>query len=388
VEQVPGLVFRRHGGIVANPRQARAEDFGEPFARDRGFAHALAATGIPVRLGRGCNQGCSYCVEPQIEGRACRFRDPFDVIQELQLLAEAHPEAQKAFFVDAELNVPGPEPARELLGYLVKSGMADRFRFASQFLPTHFDPGLAESLAAANFAVVLTCDSFSDAVLGANGMSYAAAQGVEVIRRCADLGVPLTVNLVFGLPGETEATLSETFKVLADFPPGPLRSYEYTVGGRIYPGTRLARMAREGDQRHIHGAPSADLLEPVFSCAPLPPDALGELIASALGLEIGWSDGRDPLRQAALGLVYLADRGRGREALGRLQGAPDALLCQAYDPLFRRLGESGEIESAAALCQEVLARIRAGSAELAGLADLAMFHLGLLDRRGCQAPVK
>jgi hypothetical protein len=71
--------------------------------------------------------------------------------------------------------------------------------------------------------------------------------------------------MIFGLPGETYETIDYSLKQMKRHSPGFLRRYEYTVGGRIYQGTRLCQSIEKGGEGVcLYGTKSEDYILPYF----------------------------------------------------------------------------------------------------------------------------
>ncbi|MBE0584025.1 MAG: cobalamin B12-binding domain-containing protein, partial [Desulfofustis sp.] len=202
LQDIPGIIMRTADGFKKMPRKTFAFPNLEPAQRDAGFHHAFASASLPVRVKRGCNQTCIFCVEPIIEGSRFVYRDPVEVIGELQKFA-ALEQVNKVFFVDTEFNIPDLTYATQLLDYLLAAGLNSRYRFVSQFLPRPFTDAFARLLAKAGMSVIMTVTSFADTVLSASGTSYRQSDIVNAIELCARHDIDLTIDLIFGLPGET-----------------------------------------------------------------------------------------------------------------------------------------------------------------------------------------
>ena len=208
---IPGLIYRTGQRFRINPGGEFA--FGDNDfigRRSRRFAYAYETAGMPVQIKRGCNQHCAYCVEPIIEGRRFAYRATEDILRELYRIAARHETVRTVFFTDTEFNVPDFTHGARLLEAVLGSELRGRFRFSSQFLPRPFDTAHARLLADAGCTVILTGDSFADGVLAANGAAYRQADIVRTLELCESFGLDCTVNLIFGLPGETRATLDHT----------------------------------------------------------------------------------------------------------------------------------------------------------------------------------
>jgi radical SAM superfamily enzyme YgiQ (UPF0313 family) len=372
--------MRRGGAFTETPR--RPFSFALPHAptRDPGFRHALAAAGLPVRVKRGCNQGCTFCVEPLIEGRIFIHRDIDDVVGELHAAAGLDT-VDKVFFVDTEFNLPDLGYAATLVRRLAAEGLHQRFRFASQFLPRPFTDDFARLLAEAGFSVILTCTSFADAVLEAAGVSYREADIANALDLCARYGIDATVDLIFGLPGETHETVEHSLRCMHRWPPTPLRRYEYTVGARIYPGTPLARQVGAGDGRNVYGRLTPGLLAPCFYCEPGAPLALKRQIDNRAPAPMRFDNEMTESCRARLAVGYLADRERIAEACETFLSLDLPDKSAVFDDLFRRLADTGRLDAARRVAEDLREAIAAsGHPAYQGRAGVIDHYLALLRR--------
>jgi radical SAM superfamily enzyme YgiQ (UPF0313 family) len=379
VAQIPGLVMRRGEGVAAAPRRPFAFVRPHTPARDPGFRHALAAAGLPVRVKRGCNQGCSFCVEPIIEGRTFIHRDIDDVVAELRA-ADDLETVDKVFFVDTEFNLPDLGYATALVTRLAAEGLHRRFRFASQFLPRPFTDEFARLLAQAGFSVILTGTSFSDAVLDAAGVSYRQADIANALDLCARYGIDATVDLIFGLPGETRESVDHSLRCMQQWPPTPLRRYEYTVGARIYPGTPLARQAAAHDE-NVYGPLTPGLLAPCFYCAPGSPLALKEAVDARAPAPMRFDNEITESSRARLAVGYLADRDRIAESCEVFLSLDLPDKSAVFENLFRRLADAGRLDAARHVAVDLRDAIAAsGHPAYQDQAGVVGHYLALLNR--------
>src|SRR5208283_1134088 len=89
---IPGLVYRRQGGIVVNPpRRSGPQIPLMPADRPARFTAFYLQTGgmLNLQTQRGCRHACGYCTYPLIEGRAHRRRPPEAVAEEMAQLQAA-----------------------------------------------------------------------------------------------------------------------------------------------------------------------------------------------------------------------------------------------------------------------------------------------------------
>ncbi|HDZ89644.1 MAG TPA: radical SAM protein [Deltaproteobacteria bacterium] len=353
--RIPGLA-RLNGGFRVNPGKAYGFSGAALLSgRDRKFQYALERMGLPVQVKRGCNQGCSYCVEPIIEGREFTFREIGEVMEELGRASLENEGVRNIFFVDTEFNLPNLSYCSQLVERIVEQGLSERFSFSSQFLPRPFDRGFARLLTRAGFSVILTCDSFSDHVLERNHASYREEDTIRALNTCEEFGLDCAVSMVFGLPGETHDTLNHSIERMKQYPPGFFRRYEYTIGARIYRGTRLCRtVERGGEEAHLYGIRSKGLIEPFYFCAPVSPRRIKLYVEESLGYTISYENRYDETAFQSLAIAYGADQGRWEEAMAQFRESNLPARSAIYDYLFRKLTGSGRIHEARLISQELL----------------------------------
>ena len=381
INRIPGLA-RLDDGFRINPRKAyRFMDDALLRVRERKFHYAFETAGLPVQVKRGCNQVCSYCVEPIIEGREIVFRQIDPIIEELNSISKEDDGIRNIFFVDTEFNLPDLTFCSQLVERIIEEDLHDRFSFASQFLPKPFDSDFAGLLAEAGFSIIFTCDSFADEVLKRNHTSYRERDICNTLEVCEQYGLACTISMIFGLPGETYETVTYSLEQVKRYSPGFLRRYEYTIGGRIYQGTRLCRsIEKGGEEAHLYGTRSEGYIEPYYFCAPENPFKLKQYIEKDLGYAISYENRYDETAFQSLAIAYMADQGRwGEVILMFLEGNLPA-RSQIYDYLFRRLTEAGKIDDARVVSENLLSAIGKENKDprYRDQVELIRFYLSLL----------
>jgi hypothetical protein len=356
IEKIPNMVFKASNGFHVNRRQSYIFKKDRVLnERDAKFNYAYETSGLPVQVKRGCNQNCSYCVEPLIEGNKFIFRNRGDIIAELKTIAENYDGIKSIFFTDTEFNIPNLKYCSDLVKKILKAGLHEYFRFSSQFLPEPFDENFAKLLAETGFSVILTCDSFADSILSKNRTSYRQKDITKTLGLCEKFNIDCTVNLVFGLPGESYETINYTIGQMMKYPPNALRRYEYTIGGRIYQGTPLSRFVEQlSDNDHLYGNKSKGYLEPYYYCSPDNPFNLKKHLERFLPFSIDYQNNYDNNRFKTLECAYLADQERWDEAAGSFLAGPLSSQISIYDYLFRKFADSGKLELARSISERLI----------------------------------
>ena len=85
---VDGLVYRKNGEIIVNPRPTLIEDLDTIPLLDYSIfpedAEVDPMITFPIDVGRGCPFGCTYCSTKTFWGRKYRLKSPKRIVEELQ----------------------------------------------------------------------------------------------------------------------------------------------------------------------------------------------------------------------------------------------------------------------------------------------------------------
>ena len=182
---------------------------------------------------RGCSFGCSYCTYPHINGSQHRLRPADDVAEELAEM-ERRFGIDHAFFVDDIFNWPY-DHAMEICEAITARGL--RISWYCFATPLGMTPELAVGMRQAGCrGVEFGTDAGSPAMLSALRKPFCLDDLRKASDACRQAGLPDAHYLIFGGPGETQGTLTETFAVFDKIRP---RAVLALLGLRIYPNTPL-----------------------------------------------------------------------------------------------------------------------------------------------------
>jgi len=257
---LPG-VLSRAGDVVTGGRVAAAAGaLRVPRADvDRHIAYDpyRARGSYPIQTKRGCARKCLYCAYPAIEGASYRLRSAADVVDEVEEVTRRLGGVPFEI-VDSTFNDP-PGHAEGICREVVRRGLNLRLRTMG-VNPGGVTRELLELMRWAGFAQIdCTPDTASPVMLSSLRKGFTREKLDETARLVAEVGMPTMWFFVLGGPGESEATLRETFGFIDRFV-DERDLVHLTEGLRIYPGTGLHEVAlREG----LVGA-GDDLLRPAF----------------------------------------------------------------------------------------------------------------------------
>lgn len=215
-------------------------------AEDRDFL-------LPFQTRRGCPLGCSYCSTASIEGKRLRFRSAGQVVYELGLWRKAG--FSRFFFVDNTFNLP-PTYAITLCRKIFQASLDISWRCI--LYPGAVSEDLVREMATAGCREVsLGFESGCQKILDGLNKHFKIHDVERTAGMLSDYGIRQTGFLLLGGPGETKQTVEESLKFVASL---PLDALKITMGIRIYPETKLSKLAaKEG-----RVASEKDLLHPCF----------------------------------------------------------------------------------------------------------------------------
>jgi len=260
VADIPGLVYRRKGTTLVNPRKIgpftgmiQAIDRPSPIT-----THYLRTSGVlNVQTQRGCGFRCCYCTYPVIEGRRNRARPVDQVVEDfLQLQALG---AKYVFIVDSIFNST-PEHVTKVCEALKRHRV--RLSWGCFLRPQGLTPDLMRLMAEAGLShIEFGSDSFCDDVLRVYGKDFTFEDILVSNELARQNKVDCCHFLISGGPGETRETLQIGFRNARQLQGAVILA---VAGMRIYPGTHLFDRACE--EGLITDA--TDLLSPAYYVAP------------------------------------------------------------------------------------------------------------------------
>ncbi|MBM4284807.1 MAG: radical SAM protein [Deltaproteobacteria bacterium] len=265
--QTPGLVYRGHDGITANPPAlvARLEDLPDPALEvcspvlyHEAEGSAKLAGVIPVQTRRGCPMRCIYCTTPRLEGRRLRAWPPERVAG---WLARWHEKwgLTRFYFVDSLFNHP-QDYARRLCQALLELRLP--LEWAAIINPAFPDGELFHLMRRAGAVrVQVGNESGSELVLQRLGKGFGRDQVVQTLSLLEEAGLAYACFLLLGGPGENRRTVAESIDLMERFHP---LLVNLTVGIRIYPGTEMHRLALDAGMVQE----GESLLRPAFYLEP------------------------------------------------------------------------------------------------------------------------
>ena len=173
-----------------------------------------------VRVMRGCNNFCSYCVVPYVRGP--EVSRPTDrIIEQIKKLADK--EIKQITLLGQTVNsynYPAGDKTYRLADLLEKANQVDGIRWI-RFI-TSYPAGFDEAILHAMADLPKVCpylhipaQSGSDRILKAMNRQYTAAEYLDLLEKARDIvnGIAIAGDFIVGFPNETDADFAETVEL-------------------------------------------------------------------------------------------------------------------------------------------------------------------------------
>lgn len=245
--------------LVSAEAPLRPEEFPSPRWEDELVAFYRESAGhINYQTKRGCPHHCAYCTYPALEGSRLRLRPPENVVDDLERAVRDHG-VEEVFFTDSVFNDAQGQYLR-IAEEMIRREL--KLRWCALIRPQGMRREQVALLKRSGLhAVEFGTDAASDIPLAELGKGFTFGEVLEVNRAFVQEEIPCSHYIMFGGPGETEATLAEGLENVGRLEKCVVFGFS---GIRILPNAPLyARAVREGAV-----APDHPLLRPVHYFSP------------------------------------------------------------------------------------------------------------------------
>jgi radical SAM superfamily enzyme YgiQ (UPF0313 family) len=205
--------------------------YGVTLGRARRFPAAS------IIMSRGCPYSCHFC-QAGLQGKSFRSRSAENVLEEIELLQKRYGIDEFAFQDDVLTS-----NRKNLMGLcelLRQRGPGIEWSCLSR-VDTVDDEMLRSMKAAGCRQIGFGVESGNDAILRSIGKNTTVSQARQAVRLAQAAGLEVVTYFILGLPGETEETLEETFRLSRELKP------DYALYNILtpLPGTEIYNRARE-----------------------------------------------------------------------------------------------------------------------------------------------
>ncbi|OQB54476.1 MAG: Oxygen-independent coproporphyrinogen-III oxidase 1 [Deltaproteobacteria bacterium ADurb.Bin151] len=245
---IDGLSYRdpSDGQILSNPDAA----FLEPETIPAPAWHFLNLNGYRLPLKnrkfliiapiRGCPYACNFCTAEIYYGRKPRYRPVENVIDEIAGGISRH--GIRDYFIWADTFTVHREYVRNFCRMILDRKLSIAWTCNSR-VDTLDEETLALMKKAGLWMISFGLESGSNGILEASGKRMTVEQSRQAVQMAHEMGIKTAGHFMFGLPGETAATMKETLDLALSLPLDIGQFYAATP----FPGTKLfAQAGKQG----------------------------------------------------------------------------------------------------------------------------------------------
>jgi tRNA-2-methylthio-N6-dimethylallyladenosine synthase len=251
-----------HGPQVAldPPRnKAQADDKVEFFDNHRDPTHCHLPGQAYVRIMRGCDKFCTYCIVPYVRGPE-RSRPPEDIIEEVRRLVDAGVTQVTLLGQTVNSYRSGSVGLADLLGRLDGVGGLKRIRFVTSY-PGDFDRAIFQAmrdLPKVCEYLHIPAQSGSDNMLRAMGRRYSRGEYDDLIAAARQTvpGIAIVGDFIVGFPGETDEDFAASANLIRQS--GYRNSFIFKYSPR--PGTTGAKRLADDIPEDVKRSRNRELL--------------------------------------------------------------------------------------------------------------------------------
>ena len=242
--EVPGLVFRRDGEVVANERPGLIEDLDAlPFpARDLTPYHrysSVLARRRPVTTmftSRGCPYRCTFCDRPHL-GKKFRAHSARRVVDEMEECVRMG--IHEILVYDDTFTV-SRRRVLEICAEIQRRGLDVAWDIRAR-VDTVDEEVLRALRAAGCERIHYGVEAGSDKFMAVLNKGITVDQARRAFRLTRQAGIATLAYFMIGIPGETEADIRQTMRLARELDPDVVHITILTP----FPGTEIYRQALE-----------------------------------------------------------------------------------------------------------------------------------------------
>ncbi len=197
---------------------------------------------LTLMTGRGCNNGCTFCRDPQLMyGYKLRNRTAVQVAEEMEYDLKLHPQIREIMF-ETDTFAADNEHVENVCREIMKRGIHKKITWSCN-MRTNTDLEVLPLMREAGCRMLMTGFEFGydDGLKAVNKGGVSVKGARDYAHRAHDLGFTIHGCFMIGAPGETKKTAQETIDFAKSL---PLDTIQVT-GVASYPGTSIYKWAKK-----------------------------------------------------------------------------------------------------------------------------------------------
>ncbi len=214
---VDGLVYRKDGEIIMNPRPKLIDDLDTIPFLDYGICPedepANSQIGFPIDVGRGCPFGCTYCSTKTFWGRRYRLKSPARIVEEMQRNYDLY--GARHFTFQHDMFTMNKELVKETCRLVKELPFKATWNCSARL--DCIDEELIDIMADAGlYHIYLGIETGSPRMQKLINKNLKLDGVVDRIAYLLSKNLQVTTSFIFGFPEETEEEISQTFALVLD----------------------------------------------------------------------------------------------------------------------------------------------------------------------------
>ena len=160
----------------------------------------------------GCSYNCCFCASASIRGRKVSYRDPEDVLKEIDFFYNQH--NIRHFAIQDELFLANKKRVKIILNGIIDRKYDITWKQVNGSV-WHLDDEILELMKKSGCQILfISVESGSQRVLkDIIGKPIDLERVPRVVKKCNEIGLWISANFVIGFPGETWEEIRQTFKL-------------------------------------------------------------------------------------------------------------------------------------------------------------------------------
>jgi anaerobic magnesium-protoporphyrin IX monomethyl ester cyclase len=199
---------------------------------------------LTLITGRGCNNGCTFCRDPQLMyGYKLRNRTAKSIVDEMEYGLKVHPQVREIMF-ETDTFAAENKHVTEVCNEIMRRGLNKKISWSCN-MRVDTDLEVLPLMRKSGCRMLMTGFEFGydDGLKAINKGGVSVDMAAKYAKRADKLGFTIHGCFMIGAPGETKDTAQETIDFAKSL---PLDTIQIT-GVASYPGTSLYKWAKEND---------------------------------------------------------------------------------------------------------------------------------------------
>lgn len=237
--QIKGISYRKGDDLISNKNRDAFDELDTMpyparhllntdfyFSEDVAVMRGTIMRGATIFTARGCPFKCAFCLSTHLaqiaNGKYVRFHSPEYIADEIGFLIEEY--KINAINILDDMFAINKKRAISICEMFVKRGLHKKIKYNVNLRVDSVDAELLDMLKESGcINVVYGCESGSDHTLKLMKKNTTVAKNVEAIELTKKAGITCDVNILIGMPGETEDDLLKTNDFLKSSKPDKIR---------------------------------------------------------------------------------------------------------------------------------------------------------------------